>query len=137
VLPGVHAICRLGAADALPPWASRGTFISVTRTPDELSIVCEADTVPAEVRLENGWRVLAVQGPLKFELTGILAALAEPLAAARISIFAVSTFDTDYVLIRDHDLARALLTLRDAGHHVSDAQAHAAGRPPNHEGKWE
>jgi hypothetical protein len=78
--------------------------------------------------VEAGWRALAVQGPLDFGLTGILAALAAPLAAARISIFAVSTYDTDYVLVRDRDLERAVLALREAGHSVSDGHGHAAGR---------
>jgi hypothetical protein len=125
-MPGEYAICRLGADGALPAWATRGRFFSVTQTSDELSIVCEAETVPNGVRLEAGWRVVGVQGPLDFELTGILAAMAEPLAAAGISIFAVSTFDTDYVLVRARDLERVLLTLRNAGHHVSDREDHLA-----------
>jgi uncharacterized protein len=128
VIQGVYAICRLGADEALPPWATCGGFSSVTRTPDELSIVCDAHAVPSGVRLENGWRAMAVQGPIDFALTGILAALAEPLAAAGISLFAVSTFDTDYILVRDRDLERALLALRDAGHHVSDREDDAASR---------
>lgn len=90
-------------------------------------MVCEAGAVPSGVRVEAGWRALAVQGPLDFDLTGIIAALAAPLAAARISIFAVSTYDTDYVLVRDRDLERAVLALRGAGHSVSDGHRHAAG----------
>lgn len=120
VIPGVYAICRLSADGALPAWATRGRLFSVTRTPVELSIVCEASIVPSGVSVEEGWRAIAVQGPLDFRLTGVLAALAALLAVARISIFAVSTYDTDYVLVREHDLMRAVLALRDAGHDVSD-----------------
>ena len=120
VTPGLYAICRLDGDAALPAWASRGRFVSITRTPDELSIVCEARSVPRGLRAKRGWRALAVQGPLDLRQTGILAALAGPLATVRISIFAVSTHDTDYVLIRDRDLQRAVRTLRGAGHKVSE-----------------
>ena len=83
--------------------------------------------MPGEVRMEGGWRAMAVQSPLEFNLTGILSALAVPLAVARISIFVVSTYDTDYVLVRDRDVDRAVLTLRDAGHNVSDGGPHVDG----------
>ena len=92
---------------------------SVTRTPDELSIVCSEASVPPTARAQRGWRALEVQGPLDFSLTGVLAALTAPLAQARISIFALSTYDTDYLLVPGEDLARACATLTAAGHTVA------------------
>lgn len=119
VLAGRLAVCRLGPRDAVPPWADGGGPLRATvRTGDELSIVCAEAAVPAGARAERGWRALKVAGPLDFALTGVLAALAAPLARAGVSIFAVSTFDTDYVLVRDDDLARARLALEAAGHDV-------------------
>ena len=96
----------------------QGAFFSVTRTPAELSAVCDVAAVPPGVKSEGPWSVLAVRGPLDLNMTGVLAALAAPLATAGISIFAVSTYDTDYVLVRSHDLDRAIRTLREAGHDV-------------------
>lgn len=119
LLPGVCAVCRLDAEAELPPWAiGTGPLFSMARTSEELSLVCAADAVPSGVRAEGGWRVLKVRGPLAFSLTGILAALAVPLARAEVSIFAVSTFDTDYLLVRQGQLAAALDALRAAGHTV-------------------
>jgi hypothetical protein len=114
VLPGRSAICRLAADAAVP-----ASFFSVTRTPDELSIVCLEAEASKGAKAENGWRTLQVIGPLEFSLTGILAAIAAPLAAAGVSIFAISTFDTDYVLVKEENLAKAVDTLRAAGHRVS------------------
>jgi hypothetical protein len=115
VLPGVLAVCRLPPDAALPGWALSGGFVSVTRTLEELSVVCAEEVVPADGQCEGGWRVLQVAGPLDFALTGILAALATPLAAAGISIFALSTYDTDYVLVKERTLAEAIAVLRRAG----------------------
>lgn len=122
VIPGSYAICRWGPGDALPPWVMQGEFFSVTRTPAELSAVCDAAAVPPGVKAEGPWLALAVRGPLDFNVTGVLAGLATPLASAGISIFAVSTYDTDYVLVRSHDLDRAVRALREAGHNVSDVK---------------
>ena len=119
LMPGSYAICRLDATAAVPPWATQGGFSSITRTANELSIVCVADGVPAAVHAQRGYRALAVRGPLDFGLVGILASLAGTLAAAAISIFVVSTHDTDYVFVRDADLERALAVLRAAGHSVT------------------
>jgi hypothetical protein len=115
-LPGRLAICRLEQGSALPEWALRSPFLSVTRTADELSIVCEEARVPDPVRVERGWRGFRVAGTLDFALTGILASLASPLARAGVSLFAVSTFDTDYVLVREADWERAREVLGAAGH---------------------
>lgn len=118
-LPERLAICTLPADTALPAWAMAGRFCSVTRTPQELSIVCAVDSVPASVPYAGPWACLQVEGVLDFSLTGILAGLAAPLAEAGISIFALSTYRTDYILVKEHDLARAQQVLRRAGHAVT------------------
>lgn len=118
VLPFELAVCRLGTDDDVPDWAIQAGFFSLTRTSDELSVVCPQDQVPASVKQEGGWRGLKVRGPLDFEQVGVLAALARPLAQAGVSIFAVSTYETDYILVRTNDLNVAVSALRKAGHQV-------------------
>lgn len=112
------AICRLGPDNEIPNWAGSAAFTSVTRTRTELSIVCPEDAVPDGIARESGWRILQVEGPLDFALTGVLASIAGPLAEAFVSIFAISTFDTDYVLVRESDVDGAVEALRNAGHRV-------------------
>ena len=117
LLPYSIAIARLSPGQEIPQWAwEHREFLSVTCTADELSIVCLDSSVPAHVRSEKGWVAIKVRGPLDFSLTGILAALASPLAADGIPIFALSTFDTDYVLVKEQDLLRAKKALERAGH---------------------
>ena len=117
LLSGEWAIARLAPDAPLPPWAlAPAGFIAIVRTTDECSIVAPAPAVPAEIRAECGWSVLRLQGPFAFDQTGILASFAAPLAAADVGIFAVSTFDTDYVLVKTAQLAAALAALRAAGH---------------------
>lgn len=111
-----YSVCRLGPEAEIPPWALAGDFFSLTRTKDELSLVCSQELVPPGVQCEKGWRCIMVKGPLDFSLTGILASLAAPLAEAGISIFAISTFDTDYLLVKAENLERAVLKLKEAGH---------------------
>lgn len=111
------AVCRLAPDTPLPDWAA-GEFVSITRTPDELSIVCAERVVPSSVRCERGWRCLKVAGPLDLSLTGVLASLAVPLAEARIALFAVSTYDTDYLLVKEVEVERALDALKRAGHRL-------------------
>jgi uncharacterized protein len=119
------AVCRLDpktALSALLPWASRGEFFTISRTNEELSIVCSQDDVPQDLqnlKIERNWRCLKVKGPLDFSLTGVMASLAGPLAEAKISIFAISTFDTDYLLITQQEFERAIVTLIGAGHSIS------------------
>ena len=115
---GEFAICRLDASARPPEWAQGGKIWSITRTADELSIVCSQKSVPEGVRSEGGWRCLKLEGPLDFSLTGILVSLAAPLAEAGISIFAISTFDTDYLLVNRDDLERSVDALEGAGHLV-------------------
>lgn len=123
VLPQSLAICRLPAEAEVPGWASRGPFVSVTRTPDELSIVCPESSVPEEIEMEAGWRALQVEGPLDFSLTGVVASLAVPLAEAGIPIFVISTFETDWLLVKAERLERAVGVLRGAGHRVQDQRS--------------
>jgi hypothetical protein len=118
LFPEMLAICRLEPDADLPPWAVAGPITSITRTTDELSLVCRQEDVPAGIRCAKGWRCLKVGGPLDFALTGILASLALPLAQAEISIFVVSTFDTDYVLLRQDQTEQAIEVLSRAGHRV-------------------
>ena len=113
VLDGRLSVCRLPASDRVPSWALElhEGLVSITRTPDELSIVCPEEAVPPDTTVEEGFRALVLPGPIPFTETGVLASLAAPLAAAGISIFAISTYDTDYVLVRETDLEAALAAL--------------------------
>ncbi|MEO8378555.1 MAG: ACT domain-containing protein [Acidobacteriota bacterium] len=117
-IPGRFAVCRLPSASPVPTWI-HGAFTSVTRTAEELSIVCDDDAPPAEVQAERGWRGLKVVGPIPFEVTGVAAALTTPLAAAGISVFLLATYDTDYVFVKEEVFERAQETLRAAGHDLS------------------
>jgi hypothetical protein len=120
LLPGRFAICRLDPRRPVPTWATRGGFHSITRTAEELSIVCLQKNLPARQQAQRGWRLFRVKGPLEFSLTGILASLTAPLAAAGISIFSISTYDTDYLLVKSATLKVALVALRKAGHHIDE-----------------
>jgi hypothetical protein len=116
LLPDRFAVSRLAADAPIPGWATQGAFFSVTRTRDELSVVCELSRVPAGVQSQPGWRVFKVHGPFVLSEIGALAA---PLAAAKISLFAVSTFDTDYLLVASETLLAAIAALEHAGHAVN------------------
>lgn len=119
ILDEQFVVAKLRADEPLPDWAVKADRLtSITRSETELSIVAAAEIVPPDVPAVGPWRALRVRGPLDFELTGVLAALAAPLAQAAVSIFAISTFDTDYLLVRADSLARAVEVLRDAGHGV-------------------
>ena len=120
LLPDALAICRLQADAPVPAWAagSRG-FVTISRTAEELSITALQQVVPDDIRCERDYRALRVRGPLPLDLIGILSAIADPLARAGLSIFAISTFDTDYLLVRDATLSEALAALRAAGHHIA------------------
>jgi len=110
------AVCQLAAAASVPDWSLGKGFFCVTRTADELSIVCEESRVPAGVRIEKEWVALKLEGPFPFSMTGVLLSFLQPLAAAEIPIFAVSTFDTDYVLMKRDKLEQAIEVLGAAGH---------------------
>ncbi len=121
LLPGEFAVCRLDARAAIPAWAVGHALFAIVRTSEETSVVCPSSAVPEGVVAERGWRCLKVHGPLVFEQVGVLASLAVPLARAGVSIFAISTYDTDYLLIKGHDLPTALAALRQAGHRVDES----------------
>lgn len=122
VLPETLAIARLEPHAAIPEWLSStdrpSRLLSITRTSTELSIVCLADRVPEQVVVERDWRALEVAGPLDFSEVGVLASLTALLAGAGVSLFALSTFDTDYLLVRQSSLDRALEALREGGHTI-------------------
>ena len=118
VLPGLLAVCRLEANAPLPAWAMHGSFTALTRTADELSVICPQASVPPGVMCEANWRALKVAGPLGFSMVGVLAGIAGALAKAKISLFAVSTFDTDYILVKDADLSGALQALHSTGYGI-------------------
>jgi len=116
VLDRRYGIVRLAADSAVPDWALQSEFFSITRTVDEVSVVCEESVIPEGTSYEGAWRILKVSGPLDFSLTGVLSSLSVPLAANGVSVFAVSTFDTDYLLIKETCLDLASESLEAAGH---------------------
>jgi uncharacterized protein len=118
LLPERYAISRLAQDSPVPAWATQGPFFSVTRTGDELSVVTELSLVPPGVPSQPGWRVLKVHGPFVLSEIGVLSALASPLAEAKISLFAISTFDTDYLLVASESLSAAVAALERAGHTI-------------------
>jgi len=120
MLPGRFAIARIDPGAEVPSWAWRGAFASVSRTASELSIVCEDLAVPDDIQVDRGWRALAVAGPMDLSSVGVLASIASPLAGAGIALFAVSTFETDIILVREGDAAKAAEALRSAGHEVGE-----------------
>ncbi|HSS71852.1 MAG TPA: ACT domain-containing protein [Casimicrobiaceae bacterium] len=119
LLPDAMAISRLDPEAPLPAWAVSAPWWSITRTAEELSVVCAEAHVPAEVAASRGWRALKFDGPLPLDQTGILASVTAPLAAARVSVFALATFSTDFVLIPAAQQAAAISALERAGHAVS------------------
>lgn len=120
LLPTPLAILRLPDTAPLPAWTgSARAFLSVTRTPGELSIVADAVAVPSDLRTGSSYVALRVRGPLSLDLVGVLAAIAAPLAEAGIPILPIATFDTDYVLVREADAGRAVEALAGAGHRVA------------------
>jgi len=113
------AVCQLASDAPLPDWVIAPVgFCSITRTPEELSIVCAERLVPAGTKQESGWQAFKVDGPLDFALTGILASIAEPLAKAGITLYALSTYNTDYILVKATALPEAIRVLRSVGHTV-------------------
>jgi len=118
LLPERFAISRLAADAPVPAWATEGSLFSITRTGDELSVVCERARVPVGVQSQPGWRIFKVHGPFVLTEIGVLSALATPLAEAKLSLFAISTFDTDYLLVASETLSAAVAALERAGHKI-------------------
>jgi hypothetical protein len=118
VMPGTYAVCRLARSAAIPTWATIGAFVSITRTSDELSIICASAAVPHDTVASHDWRTFKLRGPFDMDLVGVMLSVAAPLAAAGVSIMPISTYDTDYVLVRDQQFTLAVASLRRAGHVV-------------------
>ena len=118
VLPERLAVCRLGAKDPIPEWAVGESFLSITRTREELCIICEDVFVPGGTHASRGWRGFRIEGPLDLDLVGILVSVAVPLAQSNIGILPIATYETDYVLVRDRQLVDAIKALRFAGFDV-------------------
>lgn len=121
LLPESLAICRLDTTAEIPAWAIHTPFFSVTRTMAELSIVCPAAQIPADMACEANWRAFQLSGTFDLTLVGIIGRVAEPLAAAAVSIFPIATYDTDYILVRQSQLEAAIAALTQAGHTVVPA----------------
>jgi len=123
VMEGLFAIIRLASDAPLPAWAAQSSFFSATRTCEELSLVVPEAAAVAEHEVSRGWRMLKVRGPLKFSEVGVLAALANPLARTGVSIFVISTFDTDYLLVPQEELSVAVEALEHAGHCIANLES--------------
>jgi hypothetical protein len=117
-LPGAYAIVRLASDAAIPVWATKGDFTSISRTADELSIVCPADNLPPDVHSPHRWICLKLEGPFPFSQTGVLLSFIEPLSNNAVPIFAISTYDTDYVLIQEEFCGWSFEVLQKAGHEL-------------------
>jgi len=117
-LAGIYGVCRFDCNEVIPDWAKDSGFYSITRTFEELSIVCSQENIPDEVKCEKDWRILKVEGPLDFSLIGILSSISTVLTQNKISIFAISTFDTDYILLKDKDFDNAISALSHAGYEI-------------------
>jgi uncharacterized protein len=118
LLPDKYGVCRLNKEDNIPSWAYEGEFFSLTKTTDELSVLCLESNIPAGLKLEGDWRVLKVLGPLDFSLIGILSKISGILAQQDISIFAVSTYDTDYILVKNNKVENAVEVLEREGYEI-------------------
>jgi hypothetical protein len=114
-----YVVCKLEPGHDIPEWVTNGAFWSATKTQNELSIVCSEDLVPEDVKAESGWRILEVEGHLDFSMTGVLNSLIKPLANSKISVFVLSTYLTDYLLICSKDLKPAIDVLRAQGHKIN------------------
>lgn len=122
LLKEVYAICRLDKNTTIPEWALRGEFFSVSRTPDELSIVCEQDSVPPGIDYESDWRCLKIESPFEFDLTGMISSVAVSLAEEQVDMFVVATQDSDYILVRQTDLDKSVSLLMQSGYRVDSSR---------------
>jgi hypothetical protein len=118
ILSDQFAVCRLSPDADIPAWSQNAKFFSITRSKDELSVVCLGKDVPGNILAECGWRALKVKGALDFSLTGILASITKPLAKAKIPVFVISTYDTDYIFVRENHLSQAKRVLIKEGHSI-------------------
>lgn len=125
ILDSTFSVVKISPTETIPLWALNSDVFSITRTDEELSIVCPSERIPMNgvfKDIENDWKCIRVKGVLDFNLTGILSSLANPLAENKISIFAISTFNTDYLLIKSHSIEKAKAVLENEGHTFSDIE---------------
>jgi hypothetical protein len=118
LLPETFAICHLAPGTPFPDWVQTNSFFSLTNTSEEISLVCLMESLPSDVEADRDWRCFKLPGPIPFSLAGILNSVTLPLAQANLGIFAISTYDTDYVLVKQEVLPQALSALTDAGHTI-------------------
>ena len=118
VLAEKFGVCRLNKNALIPEWVGASNFYSVTKTSDELSIVCSQASIPSDIKCEKDWRILKIEGPLEFSLIGILSSISTILAKEGISIFAISTYDTVYILVKEKDIDNAINTLSNERYEI-------------------
>ena len=118
ILPDRLAVCRFEPSAPLPDWIDQAGFSSITRTAEELSVVCSEERVPPGTESETGWRCFQLLGPFNFSEIGIISSLTQPLTESGVSLFVISTFDTDYLMVKEKDFARAIDVLTAQGHQV-------------------
>jgi len=118
ILKETFAICRFSPTEKIPDWTLKGSFYSVTHTDDELSVVCPQNLVENAEKIDKGWKVFKVEGALDFSLVGIMANLSSTLASGGVGVFVISTYDTDYVLVKKENLEKAIELLSKAGHKI-------------------
>lgn len=123
VLSSNYGVCRLEPQTEVPSWSMMGDFYTVSRTQDELSVVCQSKFIPPAIKAEIDWRIFKIEGPFAFTQIGILNAVTSVLAENGISLFAISTFDTDYIMVKCGDLKDAITALRQAQHSIDDSLA--------------
>ena len=119
VFPGLYGVCRLEVNAVIPNWIETDDFYAITRTAEELSIICSQHCIPETILCERDWKVLKIEGQLDFALIGILAEVTAILAKKKISVFAVSTYNTDYILVKTNVLGNAINALEESGHYVN------------------
>jgi len=116
VLPGHYAICSFPPDATLPDWVDRPSFLSTTKTPKEITVVCEENQVPGECKKSDNWKCIKIEGRFDLDAVGVLAGIAGPLAQSKISLYVISTFETDYILIHANDIDKAVSCLENFGH---------------------
>lgn len=118
LLQGIYAVCQISNREKVPSWVEEKGFFSVTKTEDEISVVMLQDKISKEIKAEKDWRILKVEGILDFSLIGILAKISSVLAENQISIFVISTFNTDYILVKEENIEKAMAVLNLEGYEI-------------------
>ena len=118
VLKDEYTVCRLNAFEDIPQWVLDTPLSSITRTAEEFSVVCPKAVVPDHLKSEQEWKCLKIHGPLGFDEVGIISSLTQVLADADISVFVLSTFNTDYILVKRMNIDKAVKVLSERGHEL-------------------